>query len=69
MKGTCPGRMVFRLYPLTISRPWVGASSAVMSLTMVDLPEPEGPTRKTNSPSSMRNSMPLRALVPLSYVF
>jgi len=39
------------------------------SLMMVDLPEPDGPTRNTNSPSSMCISMPLSACVPVSYVF
>ena len=36
---------------------------------MVDLPLPLGPTRKTNSPSSMRSEMPFKAAVPLSYSF
>lgn len=67
MRGTCRGLMLFRLYPLTMSLPSVRPISPVMSLMMVDLPDPEGPTRKTNSPSSMRRLMPFRALVPLSY--
>ena len=44
--------------PLTMTRPAVGMTSPVRSLMMVDLPEPEGPTRNTNSPSSMVKEMP-----------
>ena len=47
----------------------VGSSSAVRSLMMVDFPEPDGPTRKTNSPSSIFREIPLSALTPGSYVF
>ena len=65
--GTCRGVMLARLKPFTITRPSVGAISAVISLMRVDLPDPDGPTRKTNSPSSMRTLTPFRALVPLSY--
>ena len=55
--------------PLTITRPAVGTTSPVISLMMVDLPEPEGPTRKTNSPSSTVKETPFNARVPLSYTF
>ena len=55
--------------PFTITRPEVGTISPVRSLIMVDLPEPDGPTRKAKSPSSMVNEMPFRASVPLSYTF
>ena len=48
-------------------RPSVVAISPVISLMMVDFPEPDGPTRKTNSPSSIRMETPFSALVPLSY--
>ena len=64
MRGICFSLMSLRLYPLTISLPRVGSISAVMSLMMVDLPEPEGPTRKTKSPSSICKLTPLRAFVP-----
>ena len=67
IRGTWRGLILFRLYPLTISFPWVRAISPVISLMMVDFPDPDGPTRKTNSPSSIRRSIPFRALVPLSY--
>ena len=39
--------------PPTMMRPSVGSSSLIKSLTSVDFPEPDGPTRKTNSPLSM----------------
>ena len=55
--------------PLTMTLPEVGTISPVRSLIMVDLPDPEGPTRNANSPSSIANEMPLRASVPLSYTF
>ena len=55
--------------PLTMTRPEVGTTSPVSSLMMVDFPEPEGPTRKTNSPSSTVKETPFRAWVPLSYIF
>ena len=65
--GICFSLMSLRLYPFTMSLPLVGAISAVMSLMMVDLPEPDGPTRKTKSPSSICMLTPFRALVPLGY--
>src|SRR5699024_12816703 len=39
--------------PISNTLPEVGISSAVRILMMVDLPDPDGPTRKTNSPSSI----------------
>jgi hypothetical protein len=65
-RGTALGLMVLMLYPLTMTLPSLGRISLVKSLMMVDLPDPEGPTKKTNSPSSMRSVTPLRAFVPLS---
>ena len=55
--------------PLTMTRPAVGTISPVSSLMMVDLPDPDGPTRKANSPSSTVKETPLRACVPFSYTF
>ena len=43
--------------PSTSTRPSVGSSSRRMSLSRVDLPAPECPTRKTNSPSATWKSM------------
>src|SRR5258705_2729125 len=37
--------------------PWVGVSSASSSRMNVDLPEPDGPIRKTNSPLSILTEM------------
>src|SRR5699024_12743661 len=35
---------------------------------IVDFPQPEGPTRMTNSPSSISRSTPLTAVYPSEYV-
>ena len=67
--GICRSAMFVRLKPLTAICPSVGVISPVSSLMIVDLPLPLGPTRKTNSPSSMRSEMPRSAFVPLSYSF
>ena len=62
------GWMWRRSKPSTTALPRLIGSSAVSSFRMVDLPEPEGPTRKTNSPLSTRKETPLMAWVPLSYI-
>ena len=67
--GICRSAMFVRLKPLTAIWPDVGTISPVSSLMIVDLPLPLGPTKKTNSPSSMRSEMPFKAVVPLSYSF
>ena len=67
IRGICLPEILVMEKPLIIMRPAVGTTSPVSSLLMVDLPEPEGPTRKTNSPSSMVRVIPRMALVPLSY--
>ena len=67
--GICRSAMFVRLKPLTAICPSVGVISPVSSLMIVDFPLPLGPTRKTNSPSSMRKEMPLSAAVPVSYSF
>src|SRR6476661_7868925 len=41
--------------PATSTRPSVATSSRNKSFRNVDLPEPEGPTRKTNSPLTFSN--------------
>ena len=69
MRGICRSEMRLMEKPLTITRPEVGTTSPVSSLMMVDLPEPEGPTRNANSPSSTVKDTPFRACVPLSYIF
>ena len=50
-KGICRSLMLRREKPLTITRPSEGSTSPMSSLMTVDLPLPEGPTIKTNSPS------------------
>jgi hypothetical protein len=45
--------------------PPVGAPSPAISRSSVDLPQPDGPSRPTNSPSAMERSMPSSATVPL----
>src|SRR3989337_748370 len=45
------------LSPMRISPP-VASSRPAMVRSKVDLPQPDGPTRTTNSPSSMVRSMP-----------
>ncbi len=64
--GTARPRSFSTAKPLTSALPEVGRSSAVRILMMVDLPEPDGPTRKTNSPSSIFMEMPFSAFVPVS---
>ena len=39
--------------PLTTTRPLLGATSCSSILMIVDLPEPDGPMKKTNSPFSI----------------
>src|SRR5688572_6017329 len=41
--------------------PCVCSSSPAITRSKVDLPQPEGPTNTTNSPSEMSRSTPLRA--------
>ena len=47
--------------PATYTRPLVGRVSRRISRRKVDLPEPEAPTRKTNSPFSMSTLTPSSA--------
>jgi hypothetical protein len=47
--------------PPTMIRPDVGSSSFRRSRMIVDFPEPDGPTRKTNSPFSITNEASRRA--------
>src|SRR5258706_15250817 len=49
--------------------PSVASSSRIRSFMSVDLPAPDGPTRKTKSPSGMTRSTSWRALRPFGYVF
>src|SRR5699024_6361921 len=49
-------------FPAMWIRPAVGTSSRRMRRMTVDLPEPEAPTRNTNSPRSASNEISSRAL-------
>ncbi len=59
--GTFERRSRPRSRPPTMIRPEVGSSSFRSSRTIVDFPEPDGPTRKTNSPFSITNEASSRA--------
>jgi len=51
--GICESGSTPMLRPLTMICPDVGASSRKRSFKNVDLPAPEGPVKKTNSPLSI----------------
>src|SRR3954451_18905638 len=51
--GTFHDRMVVTSLVFTTTLPRFGGTSCSRSLMIVDLPEPEGPMKKTNSPFSM----------------
>ena len=58
--------------PAIVTLPAVGRSMPVIMLSIVDLPEPDGPTMATSWPSSMSRSTPLSASnssLPVLYVF
>src|SRR5918994_5558517 len=44
--------------PSMLMMPAVGSSNPAISRSSVDLPQPDGPTKTTNSPFSMTRSMP-----------
>src|SRR6185369_14574029 len=46
------------------SSPEVMSSSPAIMLSVVDFPQPDGPTRMMNSPSAISRSMPCTATVP-----
>src|SRR6478609_6350064 len=54
--------------PPTMRLPAVGSISFRSSLMNVDLPEPEGPTRNTNSPLSICTDTSSRPMIDGSYV-
>ena len=49
-----------RSVPSTTTRPVSGRSRPAISMSSVDLPEPDGPTRPTASPRSIPSEIPLR---------
>ena len=52
--------------PSTSTRPAVGRSSPATSVSSVDLPQPEAPTRQTNSPARTSSEMRSRASTALA---
>ena len=48
--------------------PVVGSISRLIIFSVVDLPQPDGPTRKTSSPRPISRSSAWTATVPSSYV-
>ncbi len=52
------GGTVSTLRPSISTSPEVRSSSPAMMRSSVDLPQPEGPTKTTNSPSATSRSMP-----------
>src|SRR5580658_6817882 len=46
-----------------------GATRPAISLSSVDFPQPDGPSRQTNSPGKIVRSMPASATVPVVKVF
>ena len=58
-----------RSWPSRTTSPWVASSSRMSSLMSVDLPAPDGPTRKTKSPSGMTRSTSRSASLPFGYRF
>src|SRR6266702_4921278 len=53
------GATPFIARPPIAIEPSLGSSRPAIMLSKVDLPQPEGPTRTTNSPSSISRSMSL----------
>ncbi|BDZ64380.1 hypothetical protein GCM10025877_13180 [Agromyces mangrovi Wang et al. 2018] len=47
--------------PFTSTVPALGSSRSAMRRMSVDLPQPDGPMRETNSPAATSRSMPWRA--------
>src|SRR3954468_18046110 len=62
-----PGSSIVTSLPPTCTLPEVGSSSPAMMRSSVDLPQPDGPTRTVNSPSSTYRSMPSSARTPSAY--
>src|SRR3954452_12717280 len=54
--------------PATQKRPRSGFSCLLISRSIVDLPEPDGPTRKTNSPLATSKVASRRATTSVLYV-
>src|SRR4051794_31052656 len=55
--------------PSTKIRPLVGSISRLIIFNVVDLPQPDGPTRHTTSPGATSRSSSCTATVPSEYRF
>jgi hypothetical protein len=62
--GTAAADSCARFWPSRTTWPCVAISSRIRSLISVDLPAPDGPTRKTKSPSGITRSTSRRAVLP-----
>ena len=58
------GALSFTTFPAMRSSPSVMSSSPAIMLRQVDLPQPDGPTRMTNSPSAMSRLTSFTASAP-----
>src|SRR6185369_14090773 len=59
----CAAETALTFWPSMPMAPEVGDSRPAMTRSSVDLPQPEGPTNTTNSPSFTDKSMPCRMVV------
>src|SRR5258708_3904584 len=66
-KGTFHGDSSLMSFPATQIRPLSGSSALLIRRRKVDLPDPEGPTRNTNSPLAMSTEHSRRATVVVLY--
>ena len=58
------GALLFTTLPPMRSSPSVMSSRPAIMFSVVDFPQPDGPTRMTNSPSAMSRLMSLTASAP-----
>src|SRR5487761_2480153 len=58
------GALLLTTWPPMRSSPSVMSSRPAIMLSVVDFPQPDGPTRMTNSPSAMSRSTLSTATVP-----
>ena len=63
------GALSLAFFPSMRSSPEVMSSSPTIMRRMVDFPQPEGPTKMTNSPSAMSMLTSLTAGKPSPYFF
>src|SRR6266498_1860661 len=67
--GTFQEASRFNSLPATHMRPALGRSSLISRRMKVDLPEPDWPTTKTNSPLPISTETSSRAMTSLPYTF